>query len=92
MPYQHTARRIYPSDDGRYIPLMNGRAAQLKIADEPTWPFSGPRAVVMGIADEALQQADYCLDAPSIIPAGACRGEWCYEKFAAAVQITVSRG
>lgn len=87
MSYDFTAKPLPIGRD--VVHLINGRMQQLgyRWQDCDLWPGETASAV----AEQALMDAAYGLDAPDEIPLGACYGEHCYEEFAAAIQMKVPR-
>jgi hypothetical protein len=88
MSYQFTARPI-EAGNGVVVPLINGGMAQRGCPDLDL--LQSPNPLADEIAEAALMDKGYCLDAPDRIPAGACRGEPSLPPYAMAIQLQVAR-
>jgi hypothetical protein len=88
MRYRFTARQV-EAGNGVVVLLINGGMAQRGCRESDLLRFPNP--VVDEIAEAALLDKGYCLDAPDRIPAGACRGEPSLPPYAMAIQLQVAR-
>lgn len=86
MTYSYIAKPVQPHT--AIVPVLNGLSEKHGHGWKPHFIYW---EVPQQIIEEALVEAGYCLDAPDTIPLGACRGEHCYDEFAAAFQIEGTR-
>lgn len=92
MSYQFTARALTARPGNSVVPLINGGMEQRGYPWQPAPDYGWPVPVQNEVAEIAILDDGYCLDAPSYIPAGACYGMPHGDgEFATAFQRTLSR-